>query len=72
MRAMALPPKAYEIQLGRTLKFLIEYFVTEADDSYDKTLSIIAEMGESIANNYEQYRECFEKPAEFRGDVESI
>jgi hypothetical protein len=69
---MALPPKAYDIQLGRTLKFFIEYFVIEDGDSYDKTLAVAAEMGESIAENYVMYRECFEKPAEFTGDVENI
>ncbi len=72
MRPMALPPKAYDIQLGRTLKFFIEYFVIEDGDSYDKTLAIAGEMGESIAENYEMYRECFEKPAEFTGDVDNI
>ena len=72
MRPMALPPKAYEIQLGRTLKFFIEYFVLEDGDSYDKTLAIAEEMGKSIAENFEEYRECFEKPAEFTGDVEGI
>ncbi len=72
MRPMALPPKAYEIQLGRTLKFFIEYFVIEEGDSYDKTLAIVAEMGESIAESFEQYQECFENPAEFKGDVEGV
>ena len=72
MRPMALPPKAYEIQLGRTLKFLIEYFVIEEGDSYEKTLSVAGEMGESIAECFDLYRECFENPAEFTGDVESI
>lgn len=72
LRPMALPPKAFEIQLGRTLKFFIEYFVIEDGDSYDKTLAIAAEMGESITRNYEDYRECFENPAEFTGDIESI
>lgn len=72
MRAMALPPKAYEIQLGRTLKFFIEYFVIEDSDSYERTLAVAGEMGESIAENFAMYRECFEKPAEFTGDVENI
>ncbi len=70
MRPMALPPKAYEIQLGRTLKFFIEYFVIEDSDSYEKTLAVAGEMGESIAENFAMYRECFENPAEFTGDVE--
>ena len=72
MRPTALPPKAYEIQLGRTLKFFIECFVIEPEDSYDKTLEIAQEMGESIAQNFEDYSECFHSPAEFTGDVESI
>jgi hypothetical protein len=72
MRPMALPPKAYEIQLGRTLKFFIEYFVTEEADSYDKTLEVAGEMGESIASSFKLYEECFRNPAKFTGDVESI
>jgi hypothetical protein len=72
MRPMALPPKAYEIQLGRTLKFFIEYFLIEDGDSYEKTLAVAAEMGESISESFELYRECFANPAEFTGDVESI
>lgn len=72
MRPMALPPKTYEIQLGRTLKFFIEYFLIETDESYDKTLAIVSDMGESIAENFKQYRECFDKPAAFDGNVESI
>jgi hypothetical protein len=72
MRPMALPPKAYEIQLGRTLKFFIEYFVIEDGDSYDNTLAVAAEMGKSIAECYEMSRDCFENPAAFTGDVEDI
>lgn len=72
MRPMALPPKAYEIQLGRTLKFFIEYFVIEDGDSYENTLAVAAEMGESIASNFENYQECFDNPVEFTGDIENI
>ncbi len=72
MRPMALPPKAYDIQLGRTLKFFIEYFVIEDGESYDKTLAVAGEMGASIAENYEMYLDCFRNPAAFTGDVESI
>lgn len=72
MRPVALPPKAYEIQLGRTLKFFIEYFVIENDNSYTNTLKVAGEMGESIASNAEDYAECFATPAEFTGDVENI
>ncbi|MEX1026585.1 MAG: hypothetical protein WD049_01065 [Candidatus Paceibacterota bacterium] len=72
MRPMALPPKAREIQLGRTLKFFIEYFVIEDGDSFDKTLAVAGEMGESIGENFDTYRGCFENPVQFTGDVENI
>lgn len=72
MRPTALPPKGFEIQLGRTLKFLVEYFVIEPEDSYETTLTTALEMGESIEQNFADYRECFEAPAEFENDVESI
>lgn len=72
MRPMALPPKVYEIQLGRMLKFFIEYFVIEEDDSLDKTLAVAGEMGASIAQCFELYAECFANPSEFTGDVENM
>lgn len=72
MRPMALPPKGYEIQLGRTLKFYIEYFVIEDGNGYENTLKVASEMGESIASNIEGYADCFASPAEFTGDIENI
>ena len=72
MRPMALPPKGYEIQLGRTLKFFIEYFLIDDGEAYEKTLAVAGEMGESIADAFDLYRECFANPAEFTGDVENI
>ena len=72
MRPMALPPKAGAIQLGRTLKFLIEYFLIETSDDYSDTLSIVDRMAESIDFNFRDYTDCFANPAEFTGDVESI
>ena len=72
LRPMALPPKAYEIQLGRTLKFFLEYFVIEEGNSLDKTLAVAMKMGKSIAENFQDYRECFDKPAPFTGDIDGI
>jgi hypothetical protein len=72
MRPMALPPRANETQLGRTLKFFIEHFVIEDGSGYNKTLEVASEMGQSIASNFDDYRACFANPAEFTGDVESI
>lgn len=65
MRPTALPPKAYEIQLGRTLKFCIEYFVIEDGNSYDRTLRAAGRLGASLADSFSLYRECFEKPANY-------
>ncbi|MEP3477724.1 MAG: hypothetical protein ABJZ55_00610 [Fuerstiella sp.] len=72
MRPMALPPQADQIQLGRMLKFYIEYFVIEDGDSYQKTLETAAKMGTSISECFDQYAECFANPAEFTGDVENM
>ena len=71
MRPMALPPKVYEVQLGRTLKFFIEYFVIEDSDSYKRTLAVVGEMGDSIAKSFELYSDCFENPAKVIRDVEN-
>lgn len=72
MRPMSLPPRVHDIQLGRMLKFFIEYFLIEESDRYESTLAVVAEMAESIASNYEFYRDCFDNPAEFTGDIENI
>jgi len=72
MRPVALPPKGFQIQLGRTVKFCIEYFLLEPGDSYDKTLKIAQDMGVSIEENYRGYQECFQNPASFTGDVENL
>lgn len=72
MRPMSLPPKAGVIQLGRMLKFFIEYFLIDDGDSYEKTLGVAAEMGESIADSHRMYAECFANPVEFTGDVENM
>lgn len=72
MRPMALPPKANHIQLGSTLKFLIEYFVIEEGEEYTKTLEAAEDLGNSIATNFVMYGECFSNPAEYTGETESI
>jgi len=72
MRPMALPPKAHEIQLGRTLKFFIEYFLVEDSEAYENTLRTVAEMADSVADSFQLYRECFDNPAEFTGDIENL
>lgn len=72
LRPVALPPRGYEIQLGRTLKFMLEYFQIEEGAGFESTLKRITEMTESLLQSREQYRDCFETPAEFTGEVEDI
>lgn len=72
MRPTALPPKAYEIQLGRMLKFFIEYFLIDPSESYERTLEVAQEMGESITDARKSYSDCFANPAKFEGDVENM
>lgn len=63
MRPVALPPKGHEIQLGRTLRFLIENFVIEESDTFETSLGVVRKMAESITSNFEDYRDCFDRPA---------
>lgn len=72
MRPMALPPRVQNIQLGRMLKFFIEYFVIEEGESYDNTLAVAGDMAKSIAQCFDLYSDCFENPVEFTGDVENM
>lgn len=72
MRPVALPPRGFQIQLGRTLKFLLEYILVEEGDEFEATLKKVESMAESIAESFEDYRECFESPAEFTGEVDDI
>ncbi len=72
MRPVALPPRGFQIQLGRTLKFLLEYILVEEGDEFEATLKTVESMAESIAESFENYRECFESPAEFTGEVDDI
>ena len=72
MRAVALPPRGPEIQFGRTLKFVIEYFLIDDSDDLSKTLTAAERMAESIESSYRLYRDCFDSPVEFTGEVEDI
>lgn len=61
MRVRALPPRGYEIQLGRTLQFFIEYFMLT--DAPMDVLPIFGEMADSIRDNMADHADCFEHPA---------
>jgi len=57
LRPMALPPKAYEVQLGRTLKFIIDHFIIfpEEGDRNAAALQVMQERADSLNENIDDY-----------------
>ena len=58
---MALPPKAYEVQLGETLKFIIDHLVICDGDSNEPALEMLQERAESLDENIDDYAEVLGK-----------
>jgi len=63
LRPMALPPKAYEVQLGRTLKFILDHFVICDGDSNDPALRMMQELADSLDTSIDLYAEVLGKLA---------
>lgn len=57
LRPMALPPKAYEVQLGRTLKFIIDQFVICPGGEKDAALRMMQERADSLNGSIDNYAE---------------
>ncbi len=57
LRPMALPPRAYEVQLGRTLKFIIDHLVVCSGDGIEPMLDELQDRGESLSGNIDDYAE---------------
>lgn len=55
MRPMALPPRAYDVQLGRTLKFIIDHLVVCPDDDLTPVLDEIQDRGEYLSRAIDDY-----------------
>ena|ERR1700677_269390 len=55
LRPMALPPKAYEVQLGRTLKFIIDQFVVGDGKTNDAALQLMQDRADSLSENIDDY-----------------
>ena len=62
MRPLALPPVAYEVQLGRTLQFVIEFFFVKTDEDNRAILEEIGKHADSLAGNLEDYKEALANP----------
>lgn len=60
---MALPPKANEVQLGRTLKFIIDNFVICPGDSNHAALEMMQERAESLDESINHYADVLGKLA---------
>lgn len=55
LRPMALPPRAFEVQLGHTLKFIIDHLIVCPGDDISPVLAEIQERGESLSSNIDDY-----------------
>ena len=67
LRPMALPPKAYEVQLGHTLKFIIDQFVTCPSGDKEAALQLMQEQADSLNSAIDSYTEVLgplARPAE--------
>ena len=65
MRPMALPPKGFDVQLGRTLKFIIDHFAVCPGGDPAPMLTLIQERAESLNQNIDDYSDVLkqkEKP----------
>jgi hypothetical protein len=57
LRPMALPPKAYEVQLGGTLKFIIDQFVLCPNGDKEAALRLMQEQADSLNGAIDMYVE---------------
>lgn len=62
LRALALPPKAYDRQLGRTLKFILEVFLANPEGDMSLILAKTDALAEDIEESIEMYREEIDNP----------
>jgi hypothetical protein len=73
MLPLALPPVAFGTQLGRTLKCVIELFVTAPGQDRGPILAKVAELADSLEGNLRDYAKAIANPtqAEFK-DLASL
>jgi hypothetical protein len=57
LRPMALPPVAYDVQLGGTLKFIMDHFVICPDGTAAPMLEALRDRAESLTENIDDYAE---------------
>jgi hypothetical protein len=57
LRPMALPPKTYTVQLGRTLKFIIDQFIVCDNGNNDVALEVMQKRANSLDGNIDDFAE---------------
>src|SRR5207244_2171857 len=73
MRPLALPPVAYGTQLGRTLKFVLEFFFSHPGQSKEQVLQKLADFAASLKGSLQQYAAALDRPTQADpADVESL
>lgn len=64
MRPLALPPVGYGTQLGRTLKFVLEFFFINQGDSLSPVLKKLGDLAESLEESRRTYAKVIDHPTE--------
>jgi hypothetical protein len=73
MRPLALPPVGYGTQLGRTLRFVIEFFFLNPEEDNGPVLARIGELADWLRTAIDQYAAALENPTRAAHDsVESL
>jgi TPR repeat protein len=65
MRPLALPPRAYGTQLGRTLTFAIEFFFVNEGEDNGPILKKLAEHADWVRENLRDYAKEIANPTEY-------
>lgn len=68
LRPMALPPRAYDVQLGGTLKFIIDHFVQCPGGDKNVALAMMQERADSLDRNIDDYADVLGELARPRAD----
>jgi Sel1 repeat len=62
MRSLGLPPKGPDIQLGGTLKLVIELFVLDASEKCDKVSEELVDLASSLSLSMKLYEDALANP----------
>jgi hypothetical protein len=72
LRALALPPVGYATQLGRTLKFVVEWFFIDGSEDGEPILKKMGKLAESLASNRSDYEQALANPVDPDFSIETL